>query len=38
MGEKTISSEEKLSKLNTPLIPEKCSDTENVKAISSKPH
>ena len=38
MAEKTISSEEKLTKLNTPLIPEKCSDKEDVKATISKPH
>ena len=38
MAEKTISSKEKLSKLNTPLIPEKCSDKEDVKATISKPH
>ena len=38
MKEKTISSEEKLSKLNTSLISEKCSDKADVKATISKPH
>lgn len=38
MGEKTISYEKKLTKLNAPLIPEKCSDKADVKAAISKPH
>ena len=38
MTEKTISSEEKLTKLNAPQIPEKRDDKEDVKARNSKPH
>ncbi len=38
MTEKTISSEEKLTKLNAPQIPEKRDDKEDVKAINGNPH
>lgn len=38
MGEKTIPSEKKLTKLNASLIPEKCSNKEDVKATNSKPN
>ena len=38
MREKTISSEEKLTKLNAPQIPEKCDDKEDAKAINGNPH
>ena len=38
MTEKTISSEKKLTKLDAPPVPEKCSDKEDVKATNSKPH
>ncbi len=38
MREKTISSEEKLTKLNTPLIPEECSDKADIKSINNEPN
>ncbi len=38
MKEKTISSEKKLTKLNAPLIPEKCNDKADVKLINSEPN
>ena len=38
MGEKTISSERKLTKFDAPPIPEKCSEKNDVKGTNSKPH
>ena len=38
MREKTTPSEKKLTELDVPLIPEKRSDKEDVKATNSKPH
>jgi len=38
MKEKTISCEEKLTKLNAPQIPEKRDDKEDVKGIKGNPH
>ena len=38
MREKKISSEEKLTKLNAPQIPEKSDDKEDAKAINGNPH